>query len=944
MIPFADSTAVEFAVRNMSHPSVLRLVRELSINHQIIYMILYQLINHDDVVRTLDKPKTKLDHILKAGIIYCFSLGPSFLGGIVRSTPPPFDLALLESIFRAALFLGDGSILNGILSMDSRSLVNRSVLLGDSHYHPVEYSSLFGHIQATRTLLDHGGDLHWRLHRLFPNRSSPVPWTQELNTEGRAQIIQLLIGRGLLIHPEHAVSQMERCDLEELKVLIIHCLDSSFETFFIHQALPIVLLRQDWDGSFSSMISDIVERASPYQIGNQELWDEVLSESLSSAVLRNHSSAVDLLLNMGSKPTVNCLISAVRSNNQTIFKDFLKCGLDPNARTQQPYTKITHRYYRHYDQEYYRNHSCTALGESIKDRSTGAFEILQEQGFIVKLADQPAGYVSAFVAACQVGDDTLIEQLLSLQCVPGKLAGMKEALETAVEENQQHIIEKLLATGIKPTIRCLELAVQNKQLAVVKMLAICMDLTDASNVISSEPPRHDTIMFDALRWGDPTAIEHILSLDYPVHTLLFLQSDKVLEWNLDPTLFPPAFHGDWYLTLLSAAILKGNTIVVEKLMAYGTRAVLFPSRFKSYSGPIYHPGQYDLAVLTPLAAGAVTKDLPLIKELLRIGADPFDNGALFMCAILDLPEVSTMLLHAFNSRYPDGVHSFGCDAMYEVIRRKNRRLLELFVRVTNLIEPVVKHDRARRGIPPSSSPSTEWTSPLGEAIHLHSQDNGADGMFEIILPLVKDYDAIVYRDRKRGNMTCLLSAIFLDSLKTVQKLHQAGANILLPAMGRITRTPLQAAAQVGSKDIVEYLLGHGVSPNEPPSKRAGATALQLAAITGNINIATTLLEAGAEINAPPAFCDGRTAFEGATEHGRIEMMIFLVRNGANLLANNNEQYRRAVVLAEDNRQYAAKALADDLYAKVLASQGTGLVDVGENWAEPDMMNFDGFFS
>jgi ankyrin repeat protein len=209
--------------------------------------------------------------------------------------------------------------------------------------------------------------------------------------------------------------------------------------------------------------------------------------------------------------------------------------------------------------------------------------------------------------------------------------------------------------------------------------------------------------------------------------------------------------------------------------------------------------------------------------------------------------------------------------------------------------------------------------------------------------IVKDYDAIVYRDSKRGNMTCLLSAIFLDSLKTVQKLHQAGANIFLPAMGRITRTPLQAAAQVGSKDIVEYLLGHGASPNEPPSKRAGATALQLAAITGNINIATILLEAGAAINAPPAFCDGRTAFEGATEHGRIEMMIFLVRNGANLLANNNEQYRRAVTLAEDNRQYAAKALADDLYTKLLASQGVSFIGVSEEWTGPDMTSFEGFF-
>ncbi|KAI4679003.1 uncharacterized protein J4E88_006293 [Alternaria novae-zelandiae] len=160
----------------------------------------------------------------------------------------------------------------------------------------------------------------------------------------------------------------------------------------------------------------------------------------------------------------------------------------------------------------------------------------------------------------------------------------------------------------------------------------------------------------------------------------------------------------------------------------------------------------------------------------------------------------------------------------------------------------------------------------------------------------------------------------------------------------IPRTQLQAAAEAGSTEIVEHLLNQGVSANEPPSKRAGATALQLAAITGNINIATILLKAEADINAPPAFFNGRTAFEGATEHGRIEMMIFLVGEGADLLANNNEQYRRAIAFAEQNRQYAAKSLADDLYAKVLVSQQAGIIGMDGEWVAPDMPDFGSFYS
>ncbi|KAI4663375.1 uncharacterized protein J4E78_003787 [Alternaria triticimaculans] len=192
-------------------------------------------------------------------------------------------------------------------------------------------------------------------------------------------------------------------------------------------------------------------------------------------------------------------------------------------------------------------------------------------------------------------------------------------------------------------------------------------------------------------------------------------------------------------------------------------------------------------------------------------------------------------------------------------------------------------------------------------------------------------------------MTCLTYAIGLGSLKTVQKLHQVGANISLPAEWEIPRTPLQAAAQAGSVNIVKYLLGQGVNPNEAPAKRAGGTALQLAAAKGHVGIAAALLDANAEINAKPAMLDGRTAFEGATEHGRIEMMLFLFHRGANLLADESRQYRRAVQFAEDNLQHAAKELADELHAKAMASVGTSYIGMGEcGWTGFDMDDFTEF--
>ncbi|CAN9395978.1 unnamed protein product [Alternaria alternata] len=306
-------------------------------------------------------------------------------------------------------------------------------------------------------------------------------------------------------------------------------------------------------------------------------------------------------------------------------------------------------------------------------------------------------------------------------------------------------------------------------------------------------------------------------------------------------------------------------------------------------------------------------------------------------------EVLTLLLSSFKARYPHGAQSFGSDALYQTIRHGNVRLLELLARDVDLTGPVVK-DRGSIALPFREG-NTVFTSPLGEAVRQHAEKNGASEALDRLLPLVKDFNTVVHRTWKDGNMTSLHWAISLGSLATVRKLHQSGANISLPAEWLIELTPLQAASKAGSKDIVEYLLREGVNPNESPAERGGATALQLAAITGNIGIATILLDNGADINAPPAFCDGRTAFEGATEHGRIEMMIFLVNQNADLLSNEGAQCRRAMEFAENNKQHIAKDLAKDLYEKVLASHVTNVFGMGgDMWPGPDMSILGGLLS
>lgn len=939
LVILGNSSAFNSALRNMSHPGTLQLVRQQSIDHQIIYIIFHRLINDSDAAQVLDDPKTELDQIFKSGVVYCFSVGKRALSSLVDSTPSPYNLALVQNIFRAALVLDNELILSYILNKNHASLANQPFFLRGGEYYPLEYAADEGHVQATKVLLNHGADPNWKTNDDYSrlNRILGMPW-EERDSGVVVQILRLLIEHGLESDPSGFTSRLARSNRDILSALATHCMDKSFETFIRGYSLAHLLLQPEWDDPLSKTLEAILNQAFLQIDGQRVIWDLALSLSLSAAILRSRASAVDVLLSMGATPNTHCLISAAQSNDVQMFKEFLSRGLDPNARASLP---IGHAELS-FAGTWHRVHDSTALSESIVNRSRGVFEVLHEQGFVSSLSLQPTAFASAFVAACQVGDSILIDQLLSMPNFPRRQERLNNAIENAIDGDQHHIIGKLLSVGMKPNIRSLNLAIQKRKLPTVILLTRYIGDTVSLGMVQNV--QKVTALWQAIRWGDQTAIEHILRIGHPVNVYDMMHSVDLSDWNLLPELPAPGLEGVWQYTPLSAVILTRNTTAVKTLMAYGVKSVLFSAHETSFEHiatelPVY---AREIWIFTPLAAAIVANDLPLIREILRMGADPFDNSALYVCAMIDSQdEVVALLLSAFRTRYPDGAQSFGSDALYQAVRRGNARLLHLLAKDVDLIGRVEKH---REVIDRTSDrlKNTVYTSPLAEAVRRHADSESAGAMLDYLLPLVQNHDAVVHKSYNHGVMTPLLCAISLDSLATVRKLHQAGANISLPAEWLIDRTPLQAASGAGSKDIVEYLLREGADPNEPPAVHAGATAIQLASITGKIGVAAVLLDAGADINAPPAFCDGRTAFEGATEHGRIEMMIFLVGRGADLLSNGNLQYRRAVAFAEDNAQYAARKLADELYAKLLAKQGMSFIDVGaDKRTGPNMSTFGG---
>lgn len=109
------------------------------------------------------------------------------------------------------------------------------------------------------------------------------------------------------------------------------------------------------------------------------------------------------------------------------------------------------------------------------------------------------------------------------------------------------------------------------------------------------------------------------------------------------------------------------------------------------------------------------------------------------------------------------------------------------------------------------------------------------------------------------------------------------------------------------------LIEHGADVNFSAAQEVGATAFQFTAITGFLGIAYLLIVNGADVNAPPTKTDGRIALEGATEHGRIDMVQMLLNAGVKIYGDGEEQFRRALWLAEKNGHFVTKRLLEEYH-------------------------------
>ncbi|KAI1752977.1 hypothetical protein F4782DRAFT_108458 [Xylaria castorea] len=204
--------------------------------------------------------------------------------------------------------------------------------------------------------------------------------------------------------------------------------------------------------------------------------------------------------------------------------------------------------------------------------------------------------------------------------------------------------------------------------------------------------------------------------------------------------------------------------------------------------------------------------------------------------------------------------------------------------------------------------SVSHSGVLACLIHFHAPED------QILNLLKSGVDVNAYcweysiNDRYERKYTPLQAAADIGSLDLVRLLVRRGAEVNRPAKRYRGRTALQAACERVSHeggrsriiDLVKFLIARGANVNAPPAALEGVAALQAAAGTGNFEVVLLLLNNGADINGPPAAEDGFCALDRSAAFGKLDMVQFLLDLGALSYQGGESGYKGAIRCAEES--------------------------------------------
>jgi ankyrin repeat protein len=923
--PFPQSLSRSYEVssqrvmENMYSRDTVEVLRKQSVDHQIFHMVVHRLINDEYAISALRHPSSDKEKLFKAGVEHMFSYESRAIGHFIDSNPQPYKDALEHGMFRAAIELGSVHVLDMLLSRGYNA--RTTITFGHLRVYPLGRSFAHFDLETTRFLLERGAlpeQFDWEEFLGNPkDRMLNVTSQDNINVDIFIDIIRLLLSYGIKMCSNAAHYIFQHGDLELVLATSNDPYDHSYKFVVTSGLLAKALRYPDTCPSLQPKIQVILEHEYPYDVRDRQDWDENLTLSLSRAASYGLMGTVTVLLAAGAQPNTDCLVNATHSKSIMVFQRFLHLGLDPNALSSYDVDEP----WDHEGAPPSLSNSRTALSVCIEERFKEGFELLDKGGYLTEVGHNSYSLGIALAAACKIGNLGLVKRLLSLR-KDSNHYHLLDAVSAAIESGRDNIFEYLIRNGAIPGRTSLYLAVKQRNESLTSLLLQILTYPD------DKFHKENGILCEAIRWGNIDLIRCLIRAGISIDCLEIIRNgDEDRELPIHP------LNTNWKVSPLSLAILRGQQEVVSLLLSSG-------AQLNVQHTYMHHENErYEREAISAVTASVIRKDYELCQQLLRRGADPLDNLAIYMASSIGSEDIIKVLLEAFQRRNPSGRRSFASAALFRAVYDEQWQLVQLLIPFVDLQESIFTWDQRFRYAPYHGRPGTSIMS-----LSIDMSARGKHRLLKILLRHGVDLNCII-TDGFHGHITPLLLAIRSGSLETVSTLVESGADASLAALWGLRRTPLQAAAEAGHVDIVEYFLKKKVNLNEPPAPRAGATAFQLAAIQGFIGIAATLLDKGANVNARPALLDGRTAFEGATEHGRIEMMLYLVQNGADLHADDQQQFRRAVKFAEDNAQHAARKVAQELF-KATRKDGSIQVTAQES-AEaliPDLDVSEGLFS